>query len=94
MFISKKQLKDLLVRLDNHDKRIEAIEKEVGTRAVHRDLGIVKAVFGVPYSGPKTVEAKSLTLAQKVKAILEHLGLEEKRTAETKLVKSTKKGKK
>ena len=92
MFISKKQLKDLLVRLDNHNKRIKAIEEEVGTGAVNHNFGF--AMFDVFYNGPKTVEAKSFTLNQKVKAILEHLGLEEKRTAETKLVKSTKKGKK
>ena len=92
MFISKKQLKDLLVKLDNHNDRINELENEVGTKSVYHDYGF--AIMDMFYNPKRTMEAKSFTLIQKVRAIMDHLGLHEELTAETKLVKSTKKGKK
>lgn len=69
--------------------RVKSIEEHVGANRSYHPYSLDR-LFDVFYSGgPGSREAKPFNLTQKVNAIMEHLGLREEVSAETKLVKKS-----
>lgn len=87
----------LYEKFGSAEKNIENLQEQVGTRRSYLGFDIdPMEIFYGPYYTTKR-EAKSFNLTEKINAIMDHLGLQEKVSADTKLIKkpvTNKKGKK